>query len=1059
MAVAALPLVAALLISTAGLLRRRRVAPGASTFWSLSLVLALFVIGAAATLVSLADMTALPPVASLAIGGFASLALVALLPMSLWWRRRHRRRASRARLRFILEQVAAGAAMAAVLWLVARLLHDRITPSTLSEWQLPLFPLELNGTLYLTGLVFAELTAFWAFAMVLAVMADRWGLRLRRIGPGVAASALWLLPTVALAVHPIGPTPLPRLDLVLAGVCAVVIALGGAGVRRWYRHTTQAMRLVLLFSALVVPLIVLYPVGWFYADQTARAIVENDYALATQNRPRDVLAGLTRARGEIDQIPLARMTQSAPRPASPDAPIPTSPAFDIWRLTSLSTTRVTSSIELYRADGSLVSRFALNVPEYGGVTDLTLRSRTPSCQWEVVGEAVPFGAEERKLIHAERAICDDAGRIAGAIIVHVINDYQALPFVSTANPYREVLASPESGPAGPAIADLQVVVYGWSFSPTFTSGNVAWPITADLFNRLYRSRDAFWTTLDAEGRTFDVHFSNDQQFVYALGYPAATLFQHVTRLTEAVALAAVIFVLLLVGAALYAPFTRTSPAPLTVLFEEVRTSFYRKLFLFFVLAAIGPVFTFALAFDTYTSAKFRADVEGEAATVVTVARRVLEQSIAFASRPGELRTALNDDVMVWVSQVLHQDVNLFEGPDLIATSQRDLYASGLLPTRTPAKVYRGVALNRLPTFVAEDRLGSFGYLVAGAPIPAAGQQAVLSVPLALRQRERQREIDDLRRGVLVGAVLVVVLAAGLGASIAGRVADPVARLSRATRQIAAGKLDVRVVADTADELRRLVDDFNGMAATLSAQRAELARTNQLKAWAEMARQVAHEIKNPLTPIQLSAEHLRHVHADQGRPLGAVFDQCLDTILRQVRLLRQIASEFANFAGQPAPRPASVPPRELVEEVLRPYGTGTGARVQTTVDVPDDLPDVFVDRLLVARALTNLVENAWQAMPQGGAFRATGRQRGDTIVLILEDGGVGMDAESVRRAFEPYFSTKTAGSGLGLANAKRNLELCGGTIAMASVPGRGTTVTVTLPAVRSAAPAAASTPAR
>ncbi len=165
-----------------------------------------------------------------------------------------------------------------------------------------------------------------------------------------------------------------------------------------------------------------------------------------------------------------------------------------------------------------------------------------------------------------------------------------------------------------------------------------------------------------------------------------------------------------------------------------------------------------------------------------------------------------------------------------------------------------------------------------SPLPARGPEAVLSVPLASRQREIELESDELYRGVLVGSVVVVLFAAGLGAWFASRVSDPVSRLTRATRLIAAGRLDVRIAADTADELRRLVDDFNTMTATLVAQRAELARANQLKAWNEMARQVAHEIKNPLTPIQLAAEHLQRVHIDQGRPLGSVFDQCVDTVL-------------------------------------------------------------------------------------------------------------------------------------------------------------------------------------
>jgi nitrogen fixation/metabolism regulation signal transduction histidine kinase len=235
-----------------------------------------------------------------------------------------------------------------------------------------------------------------------------------------------------------------------------------------------------------------------------------------------------------------------------------------------------------------------------------------------------------------------------------------------------------------------------------------------------------------------------------------------------------------------------------------------------------------------------------------------------------------------------------------------------------------------------------------------------------------------------------------------------------------------------------------MAATLVEQRGELARTNQLKAWAEMARQVAHEIKNPLTPIQLAAEHLQRVHEDRGRPLGAALDQCVSTILRQVRLLRQIASEFSTFAGQPVPRPAAVAVKELLTNIVSPYQLGLSERIVVDIDVPEAVPAIWVDRTLVARALTNLVENAVQAMPEGGRLTVRASAEGDHVTITLVDTGVGMDPDAVDRAFEPYFSTKTAGSGLGLANAKRNIELNGGTIAISSRPRAGTIVTVTLP---------------
>ena len=130
-----------------------------------------------------------------------------------------------------------------------------------------------------------------------------------------------------------------------------------------------------------------------------------------------------------------------------------------------------------------------------------------------------------------------------------------------------------------------------------------------------------------------------------------------------------------------------------------------------------------------------------------------------------------------------------------------------------------------------------------------------------------------------------------------------------------------------------------MAADLQRQRGELERTHRLEAWAEMARQVAHEIKNPLTPIQLNAEHLRRVHADRGEPLGPVLQDCVATILTQVKLLRQIASEFSSFASSPTARPAEVDVAALLHEIVDPYRAGLDGRIHLEVAIPSTLPSV------------------------------------------------------------------------------------------------------------------------
>jgi nitrogen fixation/metabolism regulation signal transduction histidine kinase len=318
------------------------------------------------------------------------------------------------------------------------------------------------------------------------------------------------------------------------------------------------------------------------------------------------------------------------------------------------------------------------------------------------------------------------------------------------------------------------------------------------------------------------------------------------------------------------------------------------------------------------------------------------------------------------------------------------------------------------------------------------------VPLTSREQEIEAQIDTLDRRLLLGALLFILAGAGLGYSMAERISDPVNRLTRATRRIARGDLDARIAATSSDELRRLVEDFNSMATDLKRQRRELERTHRLEAWAEMARQVAHDIKNPLTPIQLNAEHLRRVHADRGEPLTPILQECVATILTQVTLLRQIASEFSNFASSPTARLATVDIASLLTGILDPYRLGLQERIRFDVHVPPDLPPVSIDRTLISRALTNLIENALHAMPGTGILAVVADRTATAVRVRISDTGVGMDAEALARAFEPYFSTKASGTGLGLPIAKRNVELSGGTVTVSSELEKGTVVEISLP---------------
>jgi signal transduction histidine kinase len=334
----------------------------------------------------------------------------------------------------------------------------------------------------------------------------------------------------------------------------------------------------------------------------------------------------------------------------------------------------------------------------------------------------------------------------------------------------------------------------------------------------------------------------------------------------------------------------------------------------------------------------RANVMQESIRTASAARRVVEDLVA--PRAAQQGVGIDDNLMVWVSRLIDQDVNIFSGPRLLATSERNLFASGLLPTRTPADVYHALELRNEATTVIGEQIGALEYLVAGTSMATSQMNTMLTVPLTSRQQEIEAQIDTLDRRVLLGALLFVFGGASIGYWLAERIADPVNRLTRATARLARGDFDARIAITSTDELRRLVEAFNQMAAELQRQQGELERTHRLEAWAEMARQVAHEIKNPLTPIQLNAEHLRRVHADRGEPLGPMLDECVATILVQVKLLRQIASEFSSFASSPTAKPSPVDVPDLVRETIDPYRKGLGDRIRFDVDVPPNLPARF-----------------------------------------------------------------------------------------------------------------------
>jgi nitrogen fixation/metabolism regulation signal transduction histidine kinase len=327
-----------------------------------------------------------------------------------------------------------------------------------------------------------------------------------------------------------------------------------------------------------------------------------------------------------------------------------------------------------------------------------------------------------------------------------------------------------------------------------------------------------------------------------------------------------------------------------------------------------------------------------------------------------------------------------------------------------------------------------------------------------REQRTAREITYLRGElatsyryaflVMFGAVLLV--ATTLGIFIARRTTKRVSVLAAATRSVAAGDLETRVPASSKDEIGELAAAFNEMVLELRESRGRIAYLEKIGAWQEIARRLAHEIKNPLTPIQLAVQQLDRGYHGDDQAFRKLLDDATDIITEEVDGLRRLVQAFSAFAKLPNVQPERVELNSVIEDFQKSHSE-IAERARLSWRPLGEPCLVDVDRMLIKHVLYNLVENAVQA-GEGGQINdlhleisATHSASRRAVVVEVRDNGPGMTPETAERVFEPYFTTKEQGTGLGLAIVKKIILEHHGTISVSSRPGQGTVFRIALPA--------------
>jgi two-component system, NtrC family, nitrogen regulation sensor histidine kinase NtrY len=343
-------------------------------------------------------------------------------------------------------------------------------------------------------------------------------------------------------------------------------------------------------------------------------------------------------------------------------------------------------------------------------------------------------------------------------------------------------------------------------------------------------------------------------------------------------------------------------------------------------------------------------------------------------------------------------------------------------------------------------------------IPLMGRNNELLAVLLLGSS--RRELVLLKRHILqiaavvAGAALLIGLLISLWVS--ARITRPLEELAEGAREVASGRWDTVIDLRGKDEIGQLASAFNEMTQTLAAQRDQLVQTERVAAWRELARRLAHELRNPLFPLQITVENLQKARQLDAKQFLEVFNESTATLKAELANLNTIVGRFSDFSKMPAPHFARVNVNEALRNAVRLFEPQFNAVGKPPV-IPEyfltePLPEIDADAELLHRAFQNLVLNALDAMPAGGTLTLRTTEQEGNVRIEVSDTGKGLTPEECSRLFTPYYTTKVQGTGLGLAIIQSVVSDHHGTISVSSDEGRGTTFRIELPQRQSVLPA-------
>lgn len=483
----------------------------------------------------------------------------------------------------------------------------------------------------------------------------------------------------------------------------------------------------------------------------------------------------------------------------------------------------------------------------------------------------------------------------------------------------------------------------------------------------------------------------------------------------------------------------------------VKFGFREKLFVSFLLASVIPIVILAIYTREFVNDKNEDFYKNQLISDLRIVDQYVKSKTVPDPRKNERRNLKEppgeySNLFDYGLSESDKNFNYYVKNKLAATTSEQLYKSDLLDTRISGNAYYNLALLKKDYFSENQQIGDFTFIVGYKPIydNLNNLTGIISTQTVFNQSEINQELTESLVYILGPYFSAVILLIFIVNFLSYRISNPILKLQKATEQLSRGNIDVQVKSNSKDEIGELVTSFNRMIKELQRSRAELKKAEREGAWRDIARQVAHEIKNPLTPMKLAMQHLYYAYTHGSSDFKSIIQTTNKLIIDQVETLNRIATEFSNFAKLPSRNYELLNMNSILADVVSLMDTKGNIKITLDESVNREL--VMGDKDEIKRALINIIKNSMQATDEkfeygGGEIQIQSFRNNGYYSVKIKDNGIGMDDETQQKLFEPYFSTKSSGMGLGLVITKKILDDMKAKIKVKSDPGSGTEVEI------------------